>query len=435
MGFPRAEIRVYKKDGLTWETTYSTVNVSNIAAKETLAVRQDTFNLTLANPNKTLSTTLAIDDRIELFLYRGASATESDLVTDGIVTEIGWTFSDAGRMIRIKGANRTAELLGTRVLITSATNKKPYVVIQEVIDQVNNLNQASDPTHVRHLSPGTEEANTTIVTTKSDGTGFATKSIVSNYKTAYEVISQLSGNEYTGDGEYIFYINKDNALVWTYKNNQIQEGYTWTQADVEDMDVQKGTWGVFNCAIVNVGKDCYNHGNHTLYYNQVSMTEIGAKWKYLDKKDTSSDLILEEFKADITKWETDGQTPPGPTGNFPLGASYPYTMNFNEIDSNWQDTGSPWVVDDDGEFNNAIRRKATFMGKQFGKDFIEQKSSPRYKVKIVINGTTSFERGLMGQVTADFADLTEKSLRVQGVDHVYNNGGWRTTLTMEEDIE
>jgi len=64
MGFPRAEIRVYKKDGLTWETTYSTVNVSNIAAKETLAVRQDTFNLTLANPNKTLSTTRAIDDRI-----------------------------------------------------------------------------------------------------------------------------------------------------------------------------------------------------------------------------------------------------------------------------------------------------------------------------------------------------------------------------------
>jgi len=430
---PKAELRLYKKlNETSWDSNYSVIILSDLDETEGLEANRDQFRITLDNQKNNLTRTLEVDDRIEIYLYRGDSPTSEDLVIDGLITEINYSLGSGGRKLVIRGANRTQELLGSLVLLTFTDNsKKPYEAIHEVISQVNNNNQASSPNHPRHIFYD----SSTVVETKSDGSSFNNNNFIVNYKTAYEAIQQFSGDEYTGDGQYIFWIDSNNYLHWTYKSNQIPSGYTFSDNDgsIEGLEVTKGTWDVYNSIIIDVGRDCNGHGNHALEINTRSIIEAGAKWKFLDRSSITANLINAEFQADTSKWDVgdEGER----LDNYPKDSAYPYTMQFEEIDSNGQETGSKWVVFDDNEFNRAIRVRARYEGKKIARNFINKHGELRYKAKIELNGTLDFEKGLLCQLTSKTANLTNQKLRIMEVSHSYNKAGWITTLNLEEDVE
>lgn len=428
----RTEVRIFKKlDENSWDTSYAIFNLSDFDESEGLETNKDRFSITFDNQNNGNTYAFNIDDRVEIYLWSGTgAATSNDLVIDGIITEVDYTTNDSGKVIKITGANRTQQLLGSLVLLTYTNNNtKPHEAIQEILNQVNNNNQAFSSAHPRYI----DSDSSTLKETKSDGsTEFPTSNFVINYKTAYEAIKQVSSDEYTGDGEYVFWIDRNNKLNWTWKSVQIQSGYEFIEGDnVEDITVQVGTWGLFNHVIVDVGKDCYGHGNHHLQLNPQSIIEAGAKWKFLDRAAISVNLIEEQFQADTSLWTTDSSG--DRTENFPIG--YNFTMTFNEIDSSFQEQTNSWTVASDNGFNTAIRKRSRFEGKKIGKAFLDHNGEIGYKVSITMKGTLDFEKGLLAQVTAISAGISDKLLRVMEVSHSFNTKGWITKLNLEEDPE
>lgn len=435
MGYPKCELRVFRKlDDVSWATTYTAYDIASLSEKESLDVSRDNFSIKLENVKNVYTNAFAVDDKMEIYMYRTETPEPTDIIIDGSITEIGYDTSEEGRMISIKGSNRTQELLGSLVLIKFTNNSKTVrEIITEIVSEVNNNNQAQSTSHPRHIFYD----DTTIVTTKSDGNPFTTKSFIATYKTAYEAIANFSGNEFTDDGEYIFWIDSANYLHWTYKTFQVQEGYNFTEGlNVEEMSIDWGTWGVYNSVIVDVGRDCYNHGNHALQLNPQSIIEAGAKWKLLNREGITPNILNNEFAADITKWdyETAGGAPTRKY-NFPLGASYPYTCLFKEINTSWVEQTNSWVVSNDAEFNNAIRKEARFLGKKEGKDYLISHGSLKYKAQITLNGTLAFEKALIASVTSANAGITNLPLRIMAVNHNFSKSGWITRLDLEEDDE
>lgn len=431
---PKCEIRVYKKlNEENWSDEYTSYTISSLDLAENIEVSRDMFKFSFFNINSKYSNAFSIDDKVMVYLYYGSSPQEQDLVFDGLITEIDMDLSSEGRIINVTGANRTNELLSSLVLINFTNNsKKVYEVIQEIINQVNNNNQASSTSHPRHIFFD----NTTLVQTKRNGSSFSNKNFLINYKTAYGAIQQFSDNEYTDDGQYVFWIDNKNYFHWTYKSILVPSGYNFEEGDnIIRISIQKGTWEVFNCVIVDVGKDCYGNGNHILQINTVSIIKTGSKWKFLDRSTLSPTLINEQWKADKSKWDNDT----GSDGllirksNFPN--TYPFTMTFNYLDNSYNEASYKWQVSSSSQFNEAIRKRAKYEGKKIGKDFLNRKGEISYKAKLEIPGTLNFEKGLLCNIICPSFNLFLEKLRINEVSHTFNKNGWITSLALQEDID
>lgn len=436
MSLPKAEVRRYKKtsDGI-WSSSYDSLFISGLDVSESLEANRDMFNLRVNNQNKMYSNFFGIDDRVIIYLYRNTLVPASDLVFDGTVMEISWDLESSGRRLTVRGSNRTHELLSSLILYVQVNNNtKVYEAIQAIIDQVNNNNQATASNNSQRFI---SYDSSSVVQVNSTGAAFTNKNFNITYKTAYDAISQLSTNEYTDDGDYIFYIDGTNKFHWTYKPSTIPSSTTFSEGvNCEQIQVQKGKWAVYNSVIADVGKDCYDHGNHLVQINPASVLSLGAKWKFLDLSSISKNLIEKQFLADTSKWNTtqDGSSVVRKE-NFPKGASYPFTMTFKEIDSNGQELGSSWSVSSDAQFNNAIRVRSRFDGRKRAIDFLRLKSEANYRASLRINGTLTYDQGNIATLTSPTANVTDLQIRIKQITHRFDNAGWVTSVDLEEDVE
>ena len=426
----KCQIRRYKKvsDGV-WSSSYETIDLTDMTLTEGLTVTRDMFNLTIDNPKGKNASFFNVDDRVEIYLYTGSSPSSDDLIFDGLILETDYELSTK-RLITIRGANRTQELLSNLVLLTFANNtKKTNEAIFDIISQVNNNNRArSNFNSQRWINPSG------IVTTNSKGEPLPIKNFVVTYKPAYDAILQFSDNEYTNDGQYIFYVDHQNVFHWTYKSTIVPPGYTFSEGDVIKMRIQRGVWSVYNSVIADVGKDCNNHGNHILQINPRNALSQGAKWKFLDYSSISPNLIDEQYKKDPSKWDqADEGNMKIRKGNYPN--TYPFTMTFKKINDENIELDESWVVSNDNEFNKAIRMRAKYEGRQRAKGFLEKYGEVQYKAQIEINGTTSFEKGYKAFVTSPSAGLNSYPLRIVEISHSFNSSGWITALNLEEDTD
>lgn len=412
--------RFAKLSEQTWATTSSNLNVASVDITTSLQANKDSFRITLQNQNKDITGQVGFDDRIKISLFTGASPTSSDIVIDGIVTEIDTDLTSGGRKIVIRGANRTQELLSNLVLVREVDETKNVSdIITQVLNQVNNQNVANGAGDQRHITFD----SSTIAQTKSDSSAFPNKVFISNYKSAYDFIEQISDDEYTGDGQYIFYLDSTNTFYWIKKTSVAFSGLTLTEGiDIETLSVKKGKFNIFNSVIMDVGKDAYGNGNHLLQINTVSILQTGAKWKFLDESTISANLLIAEKNANPSSF-TDAD-------NFPT--SYNYSLQF-QWDSDGDGIVDTNVVTSDADYNKAIRQQARILGRQRAQSFLTLHGDVSIKATVQINGTVSYGTTQVVQLTSPTANLTSKELRIQQVSHAYSNSGWKTILELEED--
>lgn len=431
MGYAKCEIRQYKKlTENTWSDDYNDIPVASVDLKEGIEATKDTFKVTLINADKMYKSQFGLDDRIALYMWRNkADAESTDLVIDGMITEINQSIGEGGRKLSIKGANRTQYLLGSLVQIPFiAENHKCYEAIQEVINKVNNNNQAISTGDAKYI-----DGTSSVATTKRDSSAFPDKSFVWAYKPAYTAIEAWSTDEYTEDGGYIYYIDTDNIFHWEAKPSTSSYSLTEGDAIINTLSIQQGSWDVFNAVIVSVGRDCYGHGNHILQYNPISMVDVGTKWKFLNMDSITPDLLTAEFTANPASFDTGSDTEV--KGDF-FPTSYNYNLQFLKIDSDYtlvEPTSS--TVSSDNEFNLQIRRKARLIGRERAQTMLNKYGEVRYKTKIEVNGTLDYVKGNMMDLTCDSHNLSAQKMRIVDIQHRFDASGWTTILNCEEDLE
>ena len=93
-----------------------------------------------------------------------------------------------------------------------------------------------------------------------------------------------------------------------------------------------------------------------------------------------------------------------------------------------------------GSDNTKFRSAVIGAAKASGQQTLVLYGKPRYKVSVKLKGTTTFTKGSLillrfPNIFRDKNDtiVGELSLRLWDVTHSFNNSGWLTTLSLEQD--
>jgi hypothetical protein len=215
---------------------------------------QDTFSIKLPNYDSDgdgygdLTYDIKTDDLIVISLRNDGGSWQQ--VMSGKATDSTQEIEASKRFISVKGVNRMQGLLRSKFALDIKNDKAPMMIVQ-IVAEVNEFNITSGtPNKINYVYYNEDTAqyedqdgnvesagNVTIQRNKNDGTAFSSiDSFNSWYDDAYTQIQKLSGNDMTGDGNYLFYIDNANNFYWVGKSFTIDatltEGVDFTGAKV-----------------------------------------------------------------------------------------------------------------------------------------------------------------------------------------------------------
>ena len=357
-------------------TTYNITQAVEISTDEGVEAKTDTFAFKVLRKNLP-SGAENIDIEDEIKIYLGGGPVAGNLVMDGVVKEMIYDIRLNGKYYIIKGVNRLESLLTNPMPATfsSSDTKAPDGtgwragdMIKYFVDQVNEFQSLRE----NWVNIGTGQISTT------------TKHVdyYSEYKPVFQHLEELSTNDYTGNGQYVMYLDTSNGLVW--KPRPSTTTGTLREGEVLRMKITKRTYDTTNYLVINCGNDLVGHRISTYAVNLDSVGKIGIKGKYVAKPEIARNIIA---------------------------------------------TNS-------GASNDTIRNKARDEGKRWGDMVVKLLGAPRYKAEIDVRGGI-YTKGDLWTIAPNNYTFSNGAntydLRLIEVKHTLNTKGWITTLYFEED--
>jgi len=382
MRYPAFHVR-YSGGSLDQDINEAIVINSRIGLK----TRIGTANFQVLNINEAFNpgSDLKIDGTANIWFSTTGPAGGSTLVFPGLVNEIIQDTDTRERNIKINLVNKTERLL-------SYLDAKDYPsggtiggnpttasnVIKDVISRVNDTLNFKGETNI------TTNNVTATPFTFNFGYGY-------NYKSAFDIVKELSADEYTNDGQYIYYIDEDNDLHF-----KPRPGITGTTPSLDEYDFTKfrATYGVFdviNAVIINAGKTVAGITILNYALNILSIAEIGFRWKY---------LVVTEIAKE-------------------------------------------WINQNPGESEVNQLAGIKKWAKAYAEKYVEVLGEPRWRIEATMKGDINYLGTSTRIIQGDIVKMTStpnnwdngKYLRVMDIRHNFTGRGWFTTLQLEEDID
>jgi len=377
-----SRIEIYsKKSDYTWDTTPKIPkHVIRSEVSYILGKRVDTATITLRYVDNAIQLTdgntyvFSYDDRIKIYYWvdndwdsMTSSEKQQAFIFDGTISKIPASFSPDSQTITITASSLIESLLQTPVAIDEQ-NKTAPELIQAVLTELNRLNTK------RQI-----QWKSTNKTTKKDNSAFPTHTTYfKNWVPAIELIEELSSNEYTDDGSYLYYLEFDEAtgdinLVWFAKDDTVSSDYIYTDGgNFNEIKISLDKDNVVNFLIYHLGKDANGNSITGVNMDANSIAKNGMKAKYLQNMaQTADDLLYTEANANPSKFDFNGNQL---ASRFPLSTEYPYT--FTAIGQD--DTNVTLTVYNDKEFNDNFRIMVKNEGKRRTDRIIRELSYPIY---------------------------------------------------------
>ena len=356
------------------------------------------------------------EDRISILQKKKGTPTSDDLIIEGLINDIKGTSDYSSRNINISGVGLIELFFNTLVFSKSYTedgDAKPGTVIDiltGVINQVNNYNS-------------TREVNFIAPSTKSDGTSFPQRTYYESYKRALDIIEDLSGDDYTEDGAYYYYVRYNKVtkvfdLFWrpkafseTYNAELITEGI-----EPVNMKFSVNDDEVYQAIIYNCGANPSGAGMEFLYFgsNNSTFNSGGSiNWYYMTETSSIGDNILNaEFESRKTSWE---QSDEGKRiSSYPT--VYPYTFGSirTRNPQTYEPLGGSITVNDDDEFLDAVENEAQAKGWFIAKKFVEQNGMAKrhFDIQIPFESMNIYPCGEIINVTSESFNQKRVPLRI-----------------------
>ena len=368
------------------------------------------------------------DDLIRIYRIRNSTSfTEADILDEGTVITLGSSISADSKTLNVSGQSfLTQAFKGLAFARPAPSLTYAHQYIQNIIAQINEFNQ-DRPIYGQDATEWTAIGNSTTTLEVQ---------YTMSYKSAIELIDDLSTNDYTGNGQYIYYMlyNSTDARYefhWKEKpsvsTGTLVEGTNY----ITKITPSKDNEDVVNSAIYNAGFDC--NGN-SMEFHYFDFSSGGAsKWKYISKTNTIAEsLINNEFLNNRTVWDKqtldDGEVR---TSNYP-NSYVAYTMQFLDRDGDGSVNGNSITPGTDTAFNNAIWKEAKWQGWSVAKSIVDVMKDPKNTLKLRMdygNDSTVYTIGDVYTCTVPSFGLTNKLLRLQQIDYELN----ATTLSLAED--
>lgn len=378
-----------------------------------------------------------------------SSLTDSDVLIVADVTEFQTKFEYNRSTLNLVGVDKTFNLLNQQwVSVYRASDaKNSPEIIKDVIENVTEspdmdgtfgitATLQTEPTYPQQKASATPR----IQTRRIDNSVFPDVAIAKVYKPVYEWIDDLSTIEYTNDfagGEdednpvqnrkMRYFIDKDSNMRWFYPDDDVDytiliSTITDENDQVKSYDLTFSTFDVVNFVIYNGGLDMYGAGTLNYWFDPSAKSRT-LQTKYKAYNEVA--ILLFQDEINEGNLEEDNSTPGAFTfqGNrFKLATakSYPITTSWGTN-----------VASDDA-YNTAFRSEVDRRCKSRARAYTNQRGSPRWKGKLVLDGVNMIAGELIN-LTSYIHGINSRLVRILDVQHVITRGGWTTTLTVEED--
>ena len=353
------------------------------------------------------------------------SYADTDIIMEGIIERPTSNISPSNtKELTIKGVGAIEYVFAALVFVKNTALTKPEEVIQSCITQINNYNVQTG----RKITG----QDSTEWTALSNATTSADIQYTASYKSALEVIEEVSSDRYTNNGNHYFFVKFDGTthnFYWKSKSASLTAGLSITEGEPKILNIFRDEGEVINAVIYNVGLDCYEVPQEFPNFGNTSIGGHGIKWKYVIATNSIiSDLLAQEFENDPSLWPQG--TDLNRTSNFPTDTSS-WSFQFEGRNDDGTKTGSAATATTDATFNDAIKKEAQAIGKEATNRILDLYSAPRLKAEATYPFTKVYDLGDLVPITSPSYDLVGYPMRIVEIKHVDED----TVLYLEEDEE
>jgi len=272
------------------------------------------------------------------------------------------------------------------------------------------------------------EWDTTNPTTKFDGSDFPTKDFSIDFTPFYQIVEKLTSDEYTGDGQYIYYITSDGTkryLTIRSKQGTTVSGTLVEGTDTRKIKIDKAKDDVKNYVIYFSGNDLYGNVIRFFEADYDSIAKVGYKFHYMieETANLSEIIVYQEAYVD----ELTG----GANFNFANGKwtdSDHFPLSYNYVWKAWKLNSATVTSTDDDDFNDDLRDIAKEQGANFAKRLINSTTKPRYNTSINYAFRNDLTLGGSYQVDLPSRNIN-RELRIKEMRYSVNG----TDVKFEED--
>jgi len=381
----------------------------------TLGEAADSFSFSIVNYDNYQYELLKIDDKVKIYGSMDGGTTYT-LILDGIINNKTNSSTIDNKTISISGLNRLEKLFNSLVSTTGENVQRVASYwITHIIDQVNEFNKfGGTDREIKYIYKGLDQnGNVASPNTITETTKLI--SYVKGYEKAFKLIEELSQDEFTDDGQYIYYLNNQNYFYYKAKSSTITSELEYGD-EIKSHRTQKGMYDIVNYIIMNCGKNAYGTSILQMDYDLESINKYGWKVKLISRESIANELRQQDQDNNYqpSYWD-EGE-------NFPN--AYPYTTSWGE------------TVADNGEYNTEFVNVCLEAGMEAIGALLNNTSGATNRVDT--NMHPSF-----GYVLGDLHTLkipdnwwsTPKQIRLDSINYTFNTEGWTTDLKFKEDTE
>jgi hypothetical protein len=290
--FTKFIVNLYQNtgDGIWSSTPISLTDVRDVKVALALGSTKDTFSFKLSNYRNTNTWTVKPQDKLMIYeSINGASGSDSNLLIVGLVKKVTEDMSDRGKTLSVEGVSFSEVATNALVFYDPGTRTEDVMTyLHGCLTSIELRNTA--------FNVSWDSSNPALKYNPATGTytGSAFKTLTSSSAKIKEYDKALSATldkylkgDYTGDGDYFWYIIPDgtstnyNKLVIRKKNvGNIKS--TWFQgADFKTAKTAVNADDIKNFIIVKCGLDLNNRPITTRYDDVASRAKNGFKYYML----------------------------------------------------------------------------------------------------------------------------------------------------------
>lgn len=409
MGYVCQRVAIYPKSGDTWDENTETVIADATQVTVNKGVGKTKNSYSFALPKSRLhflsaNNPLENENLVKIWIWRDkVDYDDTDLKIEGTIRSVEQSYDDSGDMATIKGDDFTEVFFDTQIPLNQKDKQWPDIV-KEILAQLRDF--TNKPIYWHPDNP----------TVKSDGNEFPNKTLILNYTRVSEMIEKLTSDEFTTDGQYLYWIQKIGTKYYLkviFKSSTIAGTITQGEKGFQ-IKIQKKKEDIKNFVIYNCGTDLYGNPVEDVYYDTSSIGKYGFKTYYTTEE--TQDLFVNywntERYANTSVFTPDSEGKP--TDDFPD------TYNYTFIDGT--------VVTDDEEFNDHLKTIALTQGLIIATAIVKNTSKPKYTLEHNQRFSNIYNRGEKWQCVFPMRNIN-RPLRIMEIKHTIVE----TSLTLEED--
>lgn len=251
-----------------------------------LGEKKDSFKFKIANFNNNFDNTINPNDKITI--YRAVNTdtvTTEDTLLVGGVKDTPEEYSAKANDIRVDGYNYS-ETIANALAFVDVENLTIDAALKLALENAGQQNDNFKVTWNEN-NPSTKQDDVTAFPIVSGNARFYNKPLK-------HIIEKLSTNVQTQDGDYFWYVDNNNTLVWRPKTTTLTATFNSSDSTHTKLKIGKDIKGVRNYIILKGGLDPENNQIQNRYINQTSVSTNGVKYNFVASDVNNAQQLVNE---------------------------------------------------------------------------------------------------------------------------------------------